>query len=270
MSTASTTWNPSLYLRFADERTQPCRDLVARIPPRDYPRIIDLGSGPGNSTAVLAAAFPNSQILGLDNSPQMLARARKDLANVPNVTFDLADAATFTPANPPNLLFSNATLQWLPNHEQLFPRLASLLAPASRVPATPAGTLAVQIPYHLASPAHQQLREQITSAKWSSHYPSTADTFRLLPVPHYHELLAPLFPHIQIWTTTYHHILPNHQAIVDWLSGTALLPWLTPLAAADTERFLAEYLDRITAAYPLQSAGQVLFPFNRLFLLAHH
>ncbi len=260
---ASPTWNPALYLRFADERTQPCRDLVVRLPPRAYQSIIDLGCGPGNSTAVLAAAFPTAQILGIDNSPDMLTRARADL---PSLTFELATIESFSPAAPPDLLFSNAALQWVNPHEQIFPRLASLVAPTTAD--SPGGVFAMQMPYHLASPGHHQLRQQVTSAAWSTKYPATTDSFRFLTVPHYHELLAPHFRSVQIWTTTYHHLLPNHQSIVDWLSGTALLPWLNPLTPADRTAFLAEYFTRITAAYPLQSTGQVLFPFNRLFIIA--
>jgi trans-aconitate 2-methyltransferase len=140
-------WNPALYTRFEDERTRPAAELLARVP-LDAPSLAyDLGCGPGNSTALIAARFPGAEVVGLDTSPAMLESAR---ARLPDLAFAQADAATWTPDRAPDLIYANAVLQWLLDHATLLPRLFGLLAPG--------GVLAVQMPDNLAEPTHRLMR----------------------------------------------------------------------------------------------------------------
>ncbi|MDR0479843.1 MAG: methyltransferase domain-containing protein, partial [Burkholderiaceae bacterium] len=141
-------WNPALYRRYEDERTRPARELLARVPLESVRLAYDLGCGPGNSTELLAARYPNAEIVGIDNSEAMLADARKRL---PRVRFELADIAQWQPGAQPNLIYANAALQWVPGHETLLPRLLDALAPG--------GVLAIQMPDNLGEPTHRLMSE---------------------------------------------------------------------------------------------------------------
>jgi trans-aconitate 2-methyltransferase len=248
------TWNPTQYLRFSEERTRPCRDLAARIdlPPRA--RIVDLGCGPGNSTEVLAERWPDADLNGLDSSPEMIANARAAHPDWHWITGDIAHWAAEPDGDPYDLVFSNAALQWVPDHAAVFPRLLER-----------ARTLAVQVPGNWDGPAHQTMREVATRyplegrvREWFTH-----DT------GFYYDTLAPHASALDIWATEYLHILDNAEAIVEWYKGTGMRPFLEALAIGeDKARFTADYLEAIRDVYPARPDGKVLFPFRRLFLLA--
>jgi len=252
-------WNSQQYLKFAAERTRPCRDLVARIPLVNPARIVDLGCGPGNSTRVLAERWPGAALWGLDSSPEMIAEARQSGVAA---TFELADLRGWQPQREQyDLLFSNAALQWVPDHAEVLPRLWEGLAPG--------GWFAMQVPCDLNAPAHRLARELAGSAKWRGKFPASGVREWHVPARgFYYDLLASRAGELDLWQTTYLHGLPDHAAIVEWYRGTGLRPYLDPLSAADQPDFLREYGREIVAAYPQQADGRVILPFDRLFVLA--
>lgn len=253
-------WNPGLYTRFEDERTRPAAELLARVAlqaPRDA---VDLGCGPGNSTELIARRFPEAALLGIDTSEAMLASARLRL---PAVAFAKGDAAVWTPARAPDLIYANAALQWVPDHPALLPRLFSLLAPG--------GVLAVQMPDNLDEPSHRLMRDVAAAGPWSAAIgdPAVAGRVgRMLPVERYYDLLAPAAAGVDLWHTVYRHPMADARAIVDWVSATGLKPFVDPLPPDLKAGFLAAYERAIDDAYPARADGRRLLGFPRLFIVA--
>jgi trans-aconitate 2-methyltransferase len=256
------TWNAEIYLRFADERTRPCRELAARLAVESPRQVIDLGCGPGNSTQVLVERWPNASIVGLDSSREMIDAARRDQPIRTWVCDNIAKWAT-ADSQTFDIIFSNAALQWVPNHPTVLPQLLKKVAIG--------GAFAMQVPGNMHAPAHQLMRELANSSKWQSRL--AADGVRewhVLDLPAYYEILAPHAGRIDAWETEYLQVLPSAEAIVDWYRGTGLRPFLDALSNdEDRDRFAADYLDQIRLAYPTRPSGQVLFPFRRLFVIAY-
>src|SRR5262245_11376021 len=251
-------WNANQYLKFDQERTQPCRDLVARIMLKDVQRAIDLGCGPGNSTVVLRERWPNAHITGLDNSAEMLASARQAQPDMRWIEADIAAWAE-TDGEPFDLVFSNAALHWVPNHQMSFPRLLSRTS----------GALAVQMPRNINGPVHQLLRKIASSPEWTSSL-GAVKNWQAHEPEFYYDVLSPLVSYLDIWTTEYVHIMRDAEAIVEWYKGTGLRPYINALASElDRKKFLETLLDGIRALYPPHPDGRVLFPFRRLFLIAY-
>lgn len=252
------TWSPQQYAAFEDERTRPSRHLVAAIPGTPAGRMCDLGCGPGNSTEVLAARFPGAAIEGVDSSPEMAAAAR---IRLPGVRFTVADILTWDAAGPFGVLLANAVLQWLPGHAALLPRLAGRLAPG--------GSLAVQMPDNLDEPAHVLMREVAARGPWASKLASASKARAALGTPAwYYGVLRPGCRRVDVWRTTYYHVLPGGpDAVVKWFKGSGLRPFLAPLDAAEQATFLADYREGVAAAYPALPDGPVLLPFPRLFMV---
>lgn len=254
------TWSARQYSTFEEERTRPVRDLVAAIPGRaadDVRLAVDLGCGPGNSTEVLAQRFPDACVIGVDNSEDMLEAARQRL---PAISFTLADIGTWNPAERFDVILANASLQWLPDHAALYPRLVSMLAPG--------GSMAVQTPDNFEEPAHRLIREVAANGPWA-HKVGTLQ----LPARHdasfYYELLQPHCSTVDVWRTTYYHPLAGGPAsVVEWFKGSALRPYLQLLDDDEKTEFLKRYLVAITQAYPALANGTVLLPFPRLFVVA--
>ena len=249
------TWSASQYSRFEAERTRPVRDLVAAITTSEVRHAVDLGCGPGNSTEVLLARYPEAQITGLDNDEDMLQAARKRL---PQLQFELADIGSWQSAKPLDVILANASLQWLPDHQTLYPRLVQQLAPG--------GTLAIQTPDNLQEPAHRLAREVAASGPWAGRIGDVRHPDRH-EASWYYELLRPVASHVDVWRTMYMHPLQGHEAVVEWFKGSALRPYLNKLEAAEQQQFLKDYLAAISQAYPLLADGTVLLPFPRLFLV---
>jgi trans-aconitate 2-methyltransferase len=248
------TWNASQYLKFAAERTQPCRDLAARVALAGPRRIMDLGCGTGNSTEVLAERWPDAQLTGLDSSTEMIAQAR---ASHPECRWIAADIAGWDQGEY-DLVFSNAALQWLPDHSGLFPQLISRVADG--------GALAVQMPGNWDAAAHQLMR------KVAAQFPATEHVREWFThdLEFYYDVLAPHTARIDLWATEYIHVMDGPAGIVEWYKGTGMRPFLDVLAGdADRERFLARYLEAIREGYPPRAGGHVLFPFRRFFLVAY-
>lgn len=252
-------WDPELYRQFEAERTRPASDLLARISTAQPQHISDLGCGPGNSTQLLHQRFPLAQLVGIDNSVAMLASAQQRL---PECAFLEADIRQWQPSEPQDLIYANASLQWLTDHQQLFPSLLSKLATH--------GILAVQMPDNQDEPSHRAMREVAENGPWQQTLlEAGAIRAKVLSTNQYYDLLAPNAERVDIWRTTYYHPMPSAQAIVDWLRATGLRPFLEPLSEAMRLDFLQDYLAIIDVAYPQQADGRRLLAFPRLFIVAH-
>ena len=251
-------WSARQYLKFEDERTRPPRDLLAQVPLQQARRVVDLGCGPGNSTELLVARFPQAEVIGLDSSPDML---RKACERLPRCAFLQADIAAWTPQPDTDLLFANASLQWIPDHAAVMRRLLEAL-PRD-------GVLAVQMPDNTQEPSHLLQREVAAEGPWVDN-PGLVAAPRgdLLSPEAYYDLLKPVCTHIDIWHTVYNNVLASPQAIVEWFKGSALQPYLSPLNAAEREQFLAAYTAKIAAAYKPRFDGKVMLKFPRLFIVA--
>ncbi|MEV6794982.1 trans-aconitate 2-methyltransferase [Streptomyces sp. NPDC051320] len=253
------TWDPQQYLRHADHRTRPFRDLLARISGTPA-RIADLGCGAGNVTALLAERWPQARITGFDNSPQMLEQAQQYAG--PLLDFAPADATTWTPDETYDLIVSNALLQWVPRHTDRFPDWLDAL--------TPGGIFAFQVPGNFTAPSHTLLAELRESPRWKSRLTGVGDrTAAVLEPAAYLTHLAGLGCTTDVWETTYLQLLTGDDPVLDWVKGTALRPVLTALAddPEATSSFLTEYRDLLRTAYPCGPHGTV-FPFRRIFAVA--
>jgi trans-aconitate 2-methyltransferase len=252
-------WNPTQYLRFEAERTRPSIDLAARIEIEAPASIVDIGCGPGNSARVLRERWPRSPILGLDNSPAMIEKAKKDH---PELSWKVADASVFDEPGAYDIVFSNAALQWIPDHAGLVPRLFRALRAG--------GALAVQIPQFPAMPICAAIDEVAASARWRAHTRDCAAVFTYHDAGYYYDLLAPLSTRIDLWRSLYYHRLPDHRALVDFIRSTGLKPYLDALPGEEERtEFELSILGRVEEAYPACADGKVLFPFDRLFFIAY-
>ncbi|MCU7783088.1 trans-aconitate 2-methyltransferase [Lelliottia amnigena] len=245
-------WNPSLYLQYGAERTRPAAELLTRIALDDVSDVLDLGCGPGNSTALLHQRWPLARIMGVDNSPAMLEQAR---VAVPECRFIEADVRQFKPEHAVDLIYANASLQWIPDHYALLPHLISLLKLN--------GVLAVQMPDNTDEPSHVLMRE----VAYEQGYPNRVR--EPLPGIHaYYDILTEAGCDVDIWRTTYYHKMSSHQAIIDWVSATGLRPWMQELSENEQLKFLARYHELLVQQYPIQENGQILLAFPRLFFVA--
>jgi len=253
-------WDPAQYLRFADERLRPGFDLLARIGALPPGPIFELGCGTGVHTRAIAERWPDRPVSGVDASPEMLARAG---ATASRVRWVEADIAGWRADEPAALVFSNATLQWLDDHQTLFQRLMAQLAPG--------GILAVQMPRNFDAPSHVLMRETAGEAPWGDRL---APLLRVDPVAppeiYYDRLIAR--GGLDLWETEYLHVLAGaaggESPVLAWVRGTALRPLLAPLAPAEQSLFAARYDAKLKRAYASRADGKTLFPFRRLFLVA--
>jgi trans-aconitate 2-methyltransferase len=252
-------WDSAQYLKFNDERTRPAIDLAARIALPEAKRIVDLGCGPGNSTAVVARRWPEAQVLGLDSSPAMIAAAQRDH---PKWAWRVADIANWSDDGRYDVVFSNAALQWVPNHAEAIPRIFDRVAEG--------GALAVQVPANIDATPHRLMREIAAQPSWRDFFPEMPREWAVASPEFYYDTLARIAARVELWLTDYIHILDGPSAIVEWYRGTGLRPWLEALPSPEEQaRYLADYGKAITEAFPTQSDGRVLFPFRRLFFIAY-
>ncbi|KAJ5485216.1 Trans-aconitate 2-methyltransferase [Penicillium diatomitis] len=261
MSTVSKTaqdWSAAQYLKFEDERTQPARDLLARIPLKSPKTVVDLGCGPGNSTAVLESRFPDANLIGIDSSPDMIRKAQSAL---PHREFTVGDLRTYRPHGPVDLFFSNAVFQWL-GKEERFVIVKKLLETQPS-----GGVFALQVPDNLMEPSHVLMRETAKNGPWASALQNVSRDVFQTPREIY-DLLKPICSTVEIFHTTYNHSLENHAAIVEWVKGTGLRPYLDPLSFDEKEGFLREYLKHLEKAYMATYDGRVLLAYPRLFVVA--
>jgi trans-aconitate 2-methyltransferase len=270
-------WDATLYLRFGGERARPFFDLLARVG-AEMPRyVIDMGCGPGNLTATLAQRWPSATVCGVDNSPQMIEAARQLVpaqavrtavsagsgptltSHAPGLSFMLDDIRHWKPQHLPDVIISNAVLQWVPDHRELIVRWVDQLADG--------GWLAFQVPGNFDQPSHAILRELAASARWRPLLRDVELNRQTADPADYAELLARAGCEVDAWETTYLHILPGEDPVLEWYKGTGLRPVLAVLDADQAADFLAEYGEQLRAAYPPASFGTML-PFRRVFAVA--
>jgi trans-aconitate 2-methyltransferase len=270
---AGTHWNPQQYLKFSDHRLRPALELMARIPLASAQRIFDLGCGTGHITRLLAERWPMATVYGLDNSAEMLRKAQKEIAAAAEsesitsrVEWQQADIADWQPQQSADIIYSNATLQWLPEHATLFPRLLGLLRPG--------GCLAVQMPLSWDMPSHRLMRETLANGGPGGRALGTQALHRAVArkwvddAGVFYDLLAGRVARLDIWQTEYLQVLEGDDAVLEWVRSTGLRPILNGLDDTERELFLAEYRSRLRAAYPLRADGHTLYPFRRLFIVA--
>ncbi|MCC6437993.1 MAG: methyltransferase domain-containing protein [Acidimicrobiales bacterium] len=259
------TWNPQLYLRFGDERSQPFFDLVHRLPAIDGPvrAVVDLGCGPGTLTATLCDRFPDATVLGVDSSAEMIAAAGAATASGragPRLRFERGDAVGFAAEDPVDVLISNAALQWIDGHLEHLPHWLEQVRPG--------GVFAFQVPGNFSSPSHRSFAELVRSPRWRDRIdPAVLERPRSAEPEAYLERLLSSGAVAQVWETTYLHVLQGPDPVLHWIRATALRPVLAALDPADVGAFEAELAARLAQAYPPGPHGTV-FPFRRIFAVA--
>lgn len=250
-------WDSEQYLQFKSQRTQPAIDLANRIRAANPHTVLDIGCGPGNSTQVLKTRFPHAHILGIDNSENMIAKAA---ATYPDMAFKLmsVDEVCHSDANY-DVIFSNACLQWVPNHREVLPLLFGRLRAN--------GVLAVQVPINTQEPLFRIIKEIVHDEKWG--FPASLhEQNSTLSGDEYFDILSSLTDNFDIWETVYYHTMPSIQAMVEWVKGTRLLPYTQALGKADVQRLIDEITERAATVYQKQTNGAILFRFRRLFFTA--
>jgi trans-aconitate 2-methyltransferase len=251
-------WDAEQYLKYARERSRPFFDLLAQVESELVKAIADLGCGPGHLTRTLAERWPEAKVVGVDNSPEMLAQARA-LTIPGRLEFVEADAAVWRPERPLDLLVSNAVLHWLPDHDRLFAALASMLAPG--------GTLAVQMPHRFEGLAQRAIDETVGEPRWQKLAGVGLHADSVKPLTWYVERLLGLGFRVNAWETTYVHVLTGEDAVLDWLKGSALRPLLAALTPEESAAFLRDVGGRLRRSFP-PAEGRTLFPFTRIFFVA--
>jgi len=250
-------WDPKTYLSFGAERTRPAAELLARVPTKMAARVADLGCGPGNSTALLRARWPEAEIDAIDSSVEMLSEAR---ASGLDARLIEADIARWTPQAPYDVIYSNAALQWLGNHDVLFPRLLTFLRPS--------GVLAVQVPRNSDELCDRIIRQAISDPRWAAKLKGVRDFWNVRPPETYYDLLAGQTRSLDLWETRYFHLLEGDDAVFRWSIGTGLRPFASALDSPLREEFLEHCRRLLGAAYPMRPSGQTIHRFLRLFLVA--
>ncbi len=251
-------WNSEQYLKFKKERTQPSIDLAKRINIENPERIIDIGCGPGNSTAVLKKSYPNAYILGVDFSPNMIEKAQADY---PELDFMLFDASKdFDKLDGKfDIVFSNACIQWIPDHKKLLSDMMSIL--------NPNGIMAVQVPNQAEMPINSIVSRVIESDKWKDKFEQKRK-FHNLNEEEYFDFLFDISSDFSMWKTVYFHRLPSQESIVEWYRSTGLKPYLEVLDDENKAQLEKDILSEVMEYYPIQKNGKVIFRFSRLFFTA--
>jgi len=250
-------WNPEIYLKFNNERLQPSIDLISRINIDNPKAILDIGCGPGNSTQILSKHWPNSHITGIDNSKSMIEKAKNDY---PGMEWIIADAALYESKIKYDILFSNAVIQWIPDHEKLLNKFYNMLSCQ--------GILAVQIPLFWDMPLGKAIDKISNDQRWCKAVKGVNKLFTINNYSFYYNVLSNLFKSIEIWETDYMHIMDNHLSILEMIRSTGLKPYLERLNNSSVKKeYENEIFKKIEEDYPLQNNGKVILPFKRLFFI---
>jgi trans-aconitate 2-methyltransferase len=252
-------WDPSQYLKFAGERLRPALDLLARIPAAAPETVIDLGCGAGNLAPLFLQRWPGAKLLGVDSSPEMLAKARADH---PAARFEQGDVATWRPNPPVDVLYSNATLHWLDGHDALIPDLLASVKPG--------GWLAVQMPRNFSAPSHTTIVDAIEHGPWRAKLEPHLRRKPVAEPQYYWRLLQGRTSALEIWETEYLQPLQGDNAVAEFTKGTWLKQFLDRLQEPERSAFEADYRKRVGKAYRQEADGRTLFPFRRLFIVARH
>ena len=263
---AGTRWDPQQYMKFSDHRLRPALELLTRIPHPNPHLIYDLGCGTGNVTQHIGERWTEAQIVGVDNSTQMIQQAKQQHSEI---IWTEADIRTWSPERSPDLLYSNATLQWVEGHETLFPRLFNYLPSG--------GCLAVQMPLSWESPSHQLMYQTLHDGGTDGG-PLGDPTLQkslerrwVQEASFYYSLLVRAeAAHLDLWETQYLQVLEGEDPVLEWVKATGLRPVLNVLSNREREQYLSVYASRLRDAYPRLANGKTLYPFRRLFIVAIH
>ncbi|MBM07959.1 MAG: trans-aconitate 2-methyltransferase [Magnetovibrio sp.] len=253
----ATIWDPKQYLKFAAPRLRPALDLLGQVYQSDVKTLYDLGSGTGNLVPFFRDRWPEASIIGVDNSKNMLSAARKAHRDV---TWIEADIASWQPDESADLIYSNAALQWLPEHEVLFPKLLGFLKPS--------GALAIQMPRNHLAPSHSLIEDVIHSNGLVDKLRNAEALLPVLDPEVYYNILSPFVGDLNIWESEFIQILDGDNAVAEWTKGTALKPYLDILSEEERKVFFDQYSTLVARAYPVRPDGKTLFPFRRLFIVA--
>jgi len=252
-----TDWNPAQYLRYGSERLRPALDLIARIQIDSPETVYDLGCGTGTITGILKERWPDANVTGVDSSASMLERTT-DVET--GVNWQHADLNDWQPGSPADVVYSNAALHWLDGHDQLFPRLMETV--------NPGGVLAVQMPENFSAPSHTSIADTVREGGWSERLAPFQREAPVAEPSFYYDLISRLSSSIDMWETSYMHILEGENPVVEWTKGTMLRPLLDNLSEAEGVEFLKSYTEKVAKAYPYRADGKTVFPFKRLFIVA--
>jgi trans-aconitate 2-methyltransferase len=250
-------WDPGIYLRFADHRLRPGFELMARIEHPNPRSVVDLGCGTGELTTALADRWPHAEVCGVDASEEMLARAA---ARGSRAIWLHSDIRTWEPRQPVDVVFSNAALHWLVDHDALFGRLGALVAPG--------GVLAVQMPANWDQPTHRVPAIILEEPGWPEQARLALMRDRVATPAHYRAMLRHRFTAIDMWSTTYHQVLTGRDPVLTWVEGSVLRPVLAALEPDARERFRDRCAEEYAAAYPANENGETVLEFTRLFIVA--
>ncbi|MEA2002964.1 MAG: methyltransferase domain-containing protein [Actinomycetota bacterium] len=245
-------------------RLRPALDLLAQVDHRNPKLVYDVGTGGGEMARLMAQRWPEATVVGTDTSVEMLGKAA---ATPSRVKWKQHDVQNWGPTDSPDIIYSNAVLHWVPEHDSLLIRLVDSLAPG--------GVLAIQMPLSWGEPSHRLMREVLaTAGADGAPLGSVELRSRMGRCPvgepaHYHRLLSPVVDTVEIWTTRYLQVLEGPDPVLEWVKGTALRPVLDELTGAELESFLERYRREVRSAYEQGPDGTTLFPFPRLFIVAH-
>ena len=252
-------WDPRQYLSFGDHRLRPFVELLQRFQARDPRSVVDLGCGPGNATVLLNTRWPEANVLGVDDSPEMIAQARA--LEVPgHLKFELGDLRQFRPAEKVDVLISNATFQWVPGHREMFPHFVEML--------TPGGAFGFQVPGMHESPSHVFQYELARTVPYADKLASQIRLNSIDSTESYIETLSALGCDVDAWETTYFQVLQGEDAVLEWTKGSSLRPFTNVLEPEEAADFVERYRALLATAYPATAEGTI-YPFRRVFVVAH-
>ena len=252
-------WNPDLYRRFEKQRTQPVKDLISSIELKEVNRIIDIGCGPGNSTEQLAKRWKNAEVIGIDSSSNMIKQAKERLLQTVfiqcDASQDLTELGTY------DLVFSNAAIQWMPNHRELLHKFWGMIRQS--------GALAIQIPDVSNIGIQKAVEETVMDKRWKDRFDNESPLI-YNKAEFYYDICNDLSEEIYLWETNYYHVMEGHHSIIEWYKSTGMKPYLD-LLINESEKidFENEVLERVKKAYKKQSNGKVLFLFKRIFFIVY-
>jgi trans-aconitate 2-methyltransferase len=252
-------WDPRQYLNFGDHRLRPFVELLQRFHAEQPHHVVDLGCGPGNATVLLNTRWPEADVLGVDDSPEMISQA-KALEVPGHLAFELGDLRGFRPAGKIDVLISNATFQWVPNHRELFPHFVEML--------NPGGAFGFQVPGMHESPSHVFQYELATTVPYADKLASQIRLNSIDPTAIYIETLSALGCEVDAWETTYFQVLQGKDAVLEWTKGSSLRPFTSVLEPDEAVDFVERYRKLLAEAYPETSEGTI-YPFRRVFVVVH-
>jgi trans-aconitate 2-methyltransferase len=256
-------WNPELYNRFRRYRAEPVEHIFSRLRLADDERMIDLGCGPGDNTVELAKRSPDGTARGVDSSPAMIEAAEKLRDGLPlelksRLSFAITDVSKFSADSEYSLIFSNATIQWLPDHRGVFTNCLRALKPG--------GKLVAQMPANAFETAKIEMDRLVEESPWREMLASVQIPFRKDAAPERYLKMLPEIGYTEVdsYYVTFHHPMERPADVVQWYRSTGLRPFVDALPTERQNDFLAAYTERLERAYG--TTGPMTFDFRRIFV----